>query len=257
VSVRGVSARLAEGCGVSVSAFLTPSTRPAASMIEEASRGHGHFRRLAGLGEEGCFVESDDPRLLLGVFAPDRVRSIVVITTDGELAVAVREAVPAGIAVVRDARPDDAAEAAAACLPWPWMVVGSTDSMTPGLASMLRTRPVLILWLGAAPAGLPGHAQRFDHHSALLEAVDTACTAKVGDMRLALGSGVELGDGTLLRGATLDALIGAYPCGFALPSATFRSVNAALARADAGWSTKRDANACIALVPCTRTAVAQ
>jgi hypothetical protein len=194
--------------------------------------------------------------LLLGLFAPDRVRGIVVITTDGELAVAVRDTVPAGIAVVRDARPDDAAEAAAACLPWPWMVVGATDSVTPGLASMLRTRPVLTMWLGAAPAGLPRHARRFDHHTALLEAIGAACTANVGGMRLAPGSGVELGDGTLLRGATLDALIGAYPRGFALPSAIFRSVNAALARDDAGWSTARDANACLALAPCTRTVVA-
>jgi hypothetical protein len=223
-------------------------------MIEQTSRGHGHFRRLAGMGEEGCRVESDDPRLLLGVFAPDRVRGVVVITTDGELAVAVRETVPAGIAVVRDARPDDAAEVAAACLPWPWMVVGSTDSVTPGVASLLRTRPVLTLWLGATPAGLPGHALRFDRHTALLAAIRRACTATVGGMHLAPGSGVELGDGALLRGATLDALVGAYPGGFVLPSRTFRSVSAALARAGAGWTTERDASARIALVPCTRAA---
>ena len=202
-------------------------------------------------------MESDDPRLLLGVFAPDRVRSIVVITSDGELAVAVRETVPAGIAVVRDARPEDAAEVAGACLPWPWMVVGSTDWLTPELASMLHTRPVLTLWLGTAPAGLPGHTAHFDHHTALLAAVDDACTANVGGMRLAPGSGVELGDGTLLRGATLDALIGAYPRGFALPSRTFRSVSAALARAGAGWTTERDAGARIALVPRMRDAAAQ
>jgi hypothetical protein len=226
-------------------------------MIEEASRGHGHFRRLAGLGEEGCFVDSDDPRLLLGVFAPDRLRSIVVITNDGELAVAVRETVPLGIAVVRDARPDDAAEVADACLPWPWMVVGSTETLTPELASLLRARPVLSLWLGAAPAGLPSHAARFDRHAALLAAIHDACTANVGDMCLAPGSGVELGDGTLLRGATLDALIGAYPSGFALPSRAFRSVSAALARADAGWTTERDASACIALVRCTRVAASR
>src|SRR5579863_5086301 len=200
--------------GVSVSALPTPCTHTGASMIDEASRGHGHIRRLAGLGEEGCCVESDDPRLLLGVFAPDRVRGIVVITTDGELAVAVREIVPDGLAVVRDARPDDAEEVAAACLPWPWMVVGTTDALTPGLASMLRIRPVLTLWLGATPAGLPGHAVRFARHTALLEAITVACVAHVGGMRLAPGSGVELGDGSLLRGATLDALIGAYPSGF-------------------------------------------
>jgi hypothetical protein len=226
-------------------------------MIEEASRGHGHFRRLGGLGEEGCFVESDDRGVRLGVFAPDRLRSIVVITTDGELAVAVREAVPAAIAVVRDARPDDAAEVAAACLPWPWMVVGSTHSCTLELAAMLHTRPVLALWLGAAPTGLPVHTSRFDRHAALLAAIHDACTAQVGDMRLAPGSGVELGDGTLLRGATLDALVGAYPRGFALPSRTFRSVSTALARAGAGWTAERNASACIALVRCTRTTAAQ
>jgi hypothetical protein len=226
-------------------------------MIEEASRGHGHFRRLAGLGEEGCCVESDDPRLLLGVFAPDRVRSIVVITMNGELAVAVRDAVPAGIAVVRDARPDDALEVATACLPWPWMVVGSTESVTPGLASLLRARPVLTLWLGPAPAGLPGHARCFDRNTVLLETIAAACTATVGALRLAPGSGVDLGNGELLRGATLDALVGAYPGGFAMPSRTFRSVNTALQRAGVRWTAKRDAGAHIALVPCARTPVAR
>jgi hypothetical protein len=226
-------------------------------MIEEAARGHGHFRCLAGPGEEGGFVESDDPRLLLGVFAPDRVRGIVVITDDGELAVAVRESVPVGIAVVRDARPDDAAEVAAACLPWPWMVVGATASLTPELVSLLHQRPVLTLWLGAAPAGLPAHAREFQHHTAVLAAVTAACTANVGGMRLAPGSGVELADGRLLQGATLDALVGAYPRGFALPSRTFRNVAVALVRADVGWATARDASACVALVPCVHTSVAR
>ena len=43
---------VADRCGVSVSAFPTPCTRPAASMIDEAARGHGHFRspRRAGRG---------------------------------------------------------------------------------------------------------------------------------------------------------------------------------------------------------------
>ena len=106
-------------------------------------------------------MESDDPRLLLGVFAPDRVRSVVVITTNGELAVAVRDAVPAGIAVVRDARPDDAS--GGRCSVSPVAVDGCRldESVTPGLASLLRTRPVLTLWLGVAPAGLPGHVRAF------------------------------------------------------------------------------------------------
>ncbi len=233
-----------------MSALPIPGTRFAPSMIDEAARGHGHLRSLAGRGEEGYRVESDDRRLMLGVFAPDRVRSIVVVTDDGELAVAVRDAVPRGIAVVRDARPDDVSEVAAACLPWPWMVVGATRSMTPGLAHVLRTRPVLTLWLGAAPAGLPEHASAFDRPAALLDAIGAACSARVGGMRLAPGSGVELRDGTLMRGATLDALLGAYPGGFALPARTFRTVASALARHHAAWTPQRNGDARVVLAPC-------
>jgi hypothetical protein len=190
-----------------------------------------------------------DSRWMLGVLAPDRGRSIVVVTPDGELAVAVRDLIPRGIALVRDARPDDAAEIAAACLPWPWMVVGATDAVPPGLSSILRTRPVLTLWLDRMPAGLPVHARGFDRPAALLAAVGGACNASVGGMRLAPGSGVELGDGTLLLGATLDALVAAHPGGFALPSRTFRAVAAALLRHDAGWTPERDAEARVSLVP--------
>jgi len=196
----------------------------------------------------------DDARWMLGVLAPDRCRSIVVITADGELAVAVRDAVPSGIALIRDARPDDAAEVAAACLPWPWMVVGATTAVTPALGALLRTRPVLTLWLGSPPAGLTAYALRFDRPAALLAAVDGACRANVGGMRLARGSGVELPDGTLLRGATLDALIGAHPGGFALPTRTFRTVAIALARHGAAWTPERDDDARVSLVPCVRVA---
>jgi hypothetical protein len=68
-------------------------------------------------------------------------------------------------------------------------------------------------------------------------------------MRLAPGSGVELGDGTLLRGATLESLVAAYPGGFALPSRQFRAVSNALARHDAGWAAQRDGHARMTLAP--------
>jgi hypothetical protein len=190
---------------------------------------------------------SDAP-WMLGVRAPDRGRAIVVVTGDGELAVAVRDAVPRGMAVVRDARPDDAVEIAAACLPWPWMVVGSAVALPPALAVILRERPVLTYWLGSLPAGSPGHARCFERPAPLLEAISGACAASVGGMRLAPGSGVELGDGTLLRGATLDSLIAAYPGGFALPTRTFRAASDALARHDAGWTTTRDHGARMTLI---------
>ncbi len=185
--------------------------------LDEAARAHGDIRSLAEIGWEGLKVGVTDAPWMLGVRAPDRSRSILVVTDDGEPAVAVRDAVPRGMAVIRDARPDDAAEIAAACLPWPWMVVGACGGITAGLGVILRERPVLTLWLGTPPPGLPRHARCFDRPSALLASVVEACGATVGGMRLALGSGVELDGGRLLRGAVLQALVGAYPRGFALP----------------------------------------
>ncbi len=239
----------ADGYKVSVSAASARRPTPVTPTLAEAARGHGPFRWFARLGVEGCIVGVTEAPWMLGVRAPDRSRAILVVTVDGELAVAVRDAVPRRMAVVRDARSDDAAEIAAACLPWPWMVVGSAVAVTPALATVLSERPVLTYWLGAAPAGLPGHARCFDRPAALLDAIRGACAANVGGMRLAPGSGVELRDGTLVRGATLESLIAAYPSGFALPTRTFRAVSDALARHDAGWVAQRDADARMTLVP--------
>jgi hypothetical protein len=189
-----------------------------------------------------------DAPWMLGVRAPDRSRAILVVTDDGELAVAVRDAVPRGMAVVRDARAGDAAEIAAACLPWPWMVVGSAVSVTPAFAGALRNHPILVSWLGAAPDCLPPHARRFGRPAALLESIVAACSAHVGGMRLAPGNGVELADGTLLRGAALESLIAAYPRGFALPTQSFRAASQALTRHATGWATQRDGIAGMTLI---------
>jgi hypothetical protein len=187
-------------------------------------------------------------RSTLGVRARDRGRAILVVTVDGELAVAVRDVVPGGIAVIRDARVEDADDICAACLPWPWMVVGSAVSLTPALAVVLRHRPVLTYWLGVPPAGLPGHARWFERPAALLQAVRSACTTDVGGMRLAPGIGVELDDGTLLRGASLESLLGAYPDGFALRARNFHAAADALARHNPAWTAQRDGAARMTLV---------
>jgi|GEM_PF-1855657 len=243
-----MSGGAADGYGVSVSTWLAPRT-PVTPTLTEAARGHGPFRSLARLGVEGCFVGATDAPWMLGVRAPDRSRAILVVTIDGELAVAVRDVVPSGMAVVRDARQDDADEIAAACLPWPWMVVGSAVSLTPALSLLLRERPVLTFWLGCAADALPGHARIFERPAALLDAVRRSCAAHVGGMRLAPGSGVELGDGTLLRGATLESLVAAYPGGFALPTRSFRAAAGVLARHDAGWTAVRGGDARMTLAP--------
>ena len=143
MSVRAVSGPATDGYGVSVSAWLayrTPFTIPT---LAEAGRGHGLLRSLTGFGGEGYLVGVTDAPWMLGVRVPDRSRAILVVTVDGELAVAVRDAVPRRMAVIRDARSDDAGDIAGACLPWPWMVVGCDVSLTPALARILRERPVL------------------------------------------------------------------------------------------------------------------
>jgi hypothetical protein len=235
--------------GMPVSASLAPCAALTPTLVVEADRETDAVRFFGGIGWEGLMVGVIDAPWMLGVRAPDRSRSILVVTDDGELAVAVRDTAPRGMAVIRDARPDDAAEIAAACLPWPWMVVGACRAIDAGLGVVLRERPVLILWLGTPPPGLPRHARCFDRPSALLAAVVEACSTTVGGMRLALGGGVELDDGSLLRGAALEGLIGAYPRGFALPSRLFRSVALALAREGSAWSPQRDSDAEIRLAP--------
>ena len=230
-----------------------PATPPAPGLptIHDADCGHGPFRSA---GEKGCFVGISDDRSMLGVLAPDRGRSVVVVTDDGELAVAVRDTVPQAIALVRDARPGDAADIAAACRPWPWMIVGSTPTLTPGVAATLRDKPVLSLWLGPPPAGLPPDVRRYERPAALLEAVTAACHADVGGMRLAPGTGVELPDGRLLRGATLEALVAAHPRAVALTSRSFRTVSDMLARHAPAWKPERDGSL-VTLVQASGTAV--
>ena len=113
---------------------------------------------------------------------------------------------------------------------------------------------MLAYWLGDPPVGFPSHGRCFVRPGALLDAVRSACAANVGGMRLAPGSGVELADGTLLRGATLESLVAGYPRGFALPARNFRAVSDALARHNAGWSPQRDSAARMTLVrSATRT----
>lgn len=232
---------------MSVSAVPAPTT-PVTTTLAVAARGHGPFGSPAMHGWEGCVVGVSGASWLLGVRAPDRGRSILAVTVDGELAVALRDVVPGGIAVIRDARFDDADDICAACLPWPWMVVGSVASLPPGIAAVLRHRPVLTYWLGVPPSGLPGHARWFQRPGALFQAVRGACSADVGGMRLAPGSGVELDDGTLMRGANLESLVSAYPYGFALPVRGFRAASDALARHNPGWVARRDGAARTTLV---------
>ena len=164
--------------------------------------GTDHSVRSRGLAGRDVSWGSPTLRGCSACAHPDRSRAILVVTVDGELAVAVRDAVPRrhgrdSRRALRRRRRDRGR--------LPSLAVdgrrqrGHADTR-PGLASCANGR-CSTYWLGAAPAGLPGHARCFDRPAALLDAVRGACAANVGGMHLAPGSGVELGDGTLLRGA--------------------------------------------------------
>jgi hypothetical protein len=165
----------------------------------------------------------------------DHVRSIVVICEDGELAVAVREAIAREVAVVHDARPAEAAAAQAACLPWPWMVVGVGRDAPAATRSLVARHPVLVLWIGHVPAGLPSHARGFARFADLIGALDEAAYHDVGGMRLCTGAGVTMPGGGLAHSASLQALVSQHPRGFDLPARTFRSAAGTLARERVGW----------------------
>lgn len=184
---------------------------------------------------------------LLGVLVPERSRSVVVIADDGELAVALRGCVAREYALVRDVRPDEALAAMSACTPWPWMVAGAVDRLDAGAAAMLRRSPILTMWLGTPPDGLPAHARAFSRFRDLAAAVREALAARVAGMGLAVGHGVALPDGSVADAAALEALIAAYPAPLDLPLEAFRGAARLVRRRGVGWRPARGPGGGVAL----------
>lgn len=174
----------------------------------------------------------------LGVLAPENVRTILVVAPNGELAVALRDHVDRAYAIVKDVRPAEMAEGYAACIPWPWMIVGSAVAVPTTVARDLRRHPALMLWLGELPLDVPEHARRFDSFDGLASAVDEALRHSVAGMRLALGVGVEL-PGGYARSAELQALVASHPHPLHVPLADFRSAARLLAARGIPWRPMR------------------
>lgn len=185
----------------------------------------------------------------LGALLRDTMRSIVVVSADGEPAVAIRDRVEAELALVRDVRPDEALAAAAACTPWPWMVVGDGAAMPSDFIALLSQKPVIVLWHGLHPAGLPEHAQRYRHFADLLDGVDAAAHHTVGGMRLAAHAGVLMPGGGTARSSSLQALVSQHPRGFALGLDAFRSAARSLSSHHVGWRAAQRSDGQTALVP--------
>lgn len=185
----------------------------------------------------------------IGALSADSARAILVIAATGELAVALRERIDRGLAVVRDVRPGEMSEGLGACRPWPWMVVGEVAQVSATVRATLCARPVLVFWRGAPPDGLPKHVRRFPSFSGLADAVAQALGASVAGLRLAPGVGVELPDGRISRSLELQALVGAHPHPFHLPRRAFGSGGRALARRGVLMSTGTAAGRGVVLVP--------
>ena len=175
----------------------------------------------------------------LGVFLRDRLRSIVVVSDDGELSVALRDCVDPWRALIRDVRVDEFDAALAACTPWPWMVVGSGTRAPAALLPLLKARPSIMAWYGDPPPSVRGRVTTAARFSDVAGFIGDCLRRDVGGMRLAAGTGIELPDGRCVRSASLEALIGVHPAGFDLPLRVFRSGARALRELDIPWRPQR------------------
>jgi hypothetical protein len=159
----------------------------------------------------------------LGVMTPDSDRTVLVISDDGELAVALRDRIDRAYAVVKDVRLEEAMKAFEACIPWPWLVVGNVKHIEGALLEAMQGRPILVFWRGERPDGLPKHTRGFERFSDLSDAVTTCLTQNVAGLKLAVGLGVDLPGGEFARSAELQALVAGHPHPFDVPLDAFRS----------------------------------
>ncbi|MFN2591831.1 MAG: hypothetical protein ABR532_03245 [Candidatus Dormibacteria bacterium] len=157
------------------------------------------------------------------MLTPDSARTILVISCDGELAVGLRDRLDPAFALVKDVRPEEALDGLSSCVPWPWMVAGDVSPLPATVIQRLCRHPILILWRGDPPRGLPRHARAFTAFAPLATAAETALRRSVSGMRLAAGLGVELPGGAYARSAELQALISSHPDPLDLPLKSFRS----------------------------------
>ncbi|GAC1578324.1 MAG: hypothetical protein NVS3B18_12050 [Candidatus Dormibacteria bacterium] len=158
-----------------------------------------------------------------------RGRTVLVVGDDIELAVALRDRVERAYLTVCEVRPTEALAAVRACRPWPWMVIDDTAKIDDKLADAVARHPMLLLWRGPAPPGLPRHARAFELFSELTAAIGAAVHAEVAGIRLAPACGLTMPDGTHAGNAALEALVANHPHPLFAPVHDFRGAITALA----------------------------
>lgn len=155
-------------------------------------------------------------------------RTLLVVADDAELAVALRDRLDRAFLTVYEARPEEAAAALRACRPWPWMVVGQTARIAEPARAALAAHPILALWRGPPPPGLPPHAAVVRSFSELVAAIQGALRSRVEGIQLAVGSGLTMPDGAHEASPALEALVASHPRPMCLTPRQLRAATAAL-----------------------------
>ena len=158
-----------------------------------------------------------------------RGRTLLVVGDSVEMAVALRDRLDRAFVTVCDVPAAANADSVSASAPWPWMVVGDGAEVSDALAGALARHPVLVLWQGVPPRGLPAHARAFALFSEVARAVAAALHTEVGGIRLAPGTGLTMPGGEHCGNAALEALVANHPHPVFAPMRAFRGAAAALA----------------------------
>ncbi|MHB8508430.1 MAG: hypothetical protein ACYDGR_07255 [Candidatus Dormibacteria bacterium] len=157
-------------------------------------------------------------------------RTVLVYGTDVSLYSAIRESIPDTHADVFWAGADELEELLDHIDPWPWAVV-SDDRTAPGLLiEACAQNPVIVLWLGSLPAGLPDSAVTHDGWTDLVADLSRRLTVNLHGITLAPFRGVQLPDGLVLRSPGLESLLGAYPAKMPIPKPALKWARTVLAQ---------------------------
>jgi len=148
-------------------------------------------------------------------------RTILVIEEQPYLWAALRERVDPALAYVRSAEPGELDGVWRTCLPWPWLVVGTSDLMPPGLGELLDSHPIPVHWVGPVPPGVPGRPVGHRDWTGLmgaLEGLRALGEAGPGGVRLMRNRGLVTADGRIvLDVVNVEGLLAA-PDGLVLPA---------------------------------------
>lgn len=142
----------------------------------------------------------------------DSCRTVLVVADKPLLVRALADRIGNELVRVRWAPPAALDMIFTRCYPWPWLIVGTAPESAPHLSKLIGRRPVLVRWLGEAPAGLPAWARALPDIPSLFSEVEAMSGIDVGGVRLAPLRGIACQGGDRIdEVAELEALLAADP----------------------------------------------